>query len=85
MWNFQLKRNLLRDRMISTAPEADPHEFVRRYLLSKPQPLPGSSPGANRQLADRQLVERRDGVRDRDAETIIRPESPRPPVSRVSV
>jgi hypothetical protein len=39
VWNFQSKRNLLRDRMVLVAPEANPHEFVRRYLRTKPQPL----------------------------------------------
>jgi hypothetical protein len=35
MWNFQSKRNPLRDRMLLAAPESNPHEFVRRLLLSQ--------------------------------------------------
>jgi hypothetical protein len=38
MWNFQSKRNALRERMLLAAPEANPHDFVRRYLLAKPRP-----------------------------------------------
>jgi hypothetical protein len=37
MWNFQSKRSPLRDRMVAAAPEANPHEFIRRYLQAKPQ------------------------------------------------
>jgi hypothetical protein len=37
MWNFQSKRNPLRDRLLLAAPEANPHEFVRRYLSANPR------------------------------------------------
>ncbi len=39
MWGFGTKRNSLRERMLVVAPEADPHQFVRRFLQSKPPRL----------------------------------------------
>jgi len=37
MWRFQSQRNPLRDQLVLAAPEVNPHEFVRRYLLARPQ------------------------------------------------
>jgi hypothetical protein len=36
MWRFQSKRNSLRDQLLLAAPEANPHEFIRRYLHARP-------------------------------------------------
>jgi hypothetical protein len=36
MWGFQTKRNTLREQLLQ-APEVNPSEFVRRYLLQKPE------------------------------------------------
>ena len=35
MWGFQVKRNALRDQLVLQAPEANPSEFVRRYLMQR--------------------------------------------------
>jgi hypothetical protein len=32
MWNFNSKRNALREHLLLQAPEANPSEFIRRYL-----------------------------------------------------
>jgi hypothetical protein len=36
VWGFQTKRNALHEQLILQAPEVNPSEFVRRYLLQKP-------------------------------------------------
>jgi hypothetical protein len=35
MWSFHTKRNTLRETLLSSAPEVNPHEFVRRLLVGK--------------------------------------------------
>lgn len=35
MWGFDIRKNILRERMLLNAPEADPHQFVRHYLMNK--------------------------------------------------
>lgn len=39
MWRLQPKRNPFRDRILIAAPEANPHEFVQRYLIPKLRPV----------------------------------------------
>lgn len=59
MWNLVSKRNALRDRMMLIAPEANPHEFVRRYLLARSRPeLPRPYP---------LQLDRRQSLRQQDA------------------
>lgn len=44
MWGFQSKRRGLREQLLLQAPEANPSEFVRRYLLQKSESTRSSTP-----------------------------------------
>jgi hypothetical protein len=60
MWSFQSKRDLLRDRLLLAAPEANPHEFVHRYLQAKPrQSIPRDDREKENRGQDRRLASRR--------------------------
>jgi hypothetical protein len=58
MWNLSdrfknSQRKLWRDQLLATAPEANPHEFVRRFLFAKadaPVPLTGRSAANGKRL-----------------------------------
>ena len=54
MWGFEQKKNVLWERMLLTAPEADPHQFVRRYLLKKTQSRANAVPSKGTQSNGRQ-------------------------------
>jgi len=54
MWGFDTKKNVLREQMLLTAPEADPHQFVRRYLLKKSQSRSGQIASNGAQANNRQ-------------------------------
>jgi hypothetical protein len=60
MWSFQSKRDLLRDRLLFAAPEANPHEFVHRYLQAKPrQSFPRDDRQKENRGQDRRQASRR--------------------------
>jgi hypothetical protein len=59
MWSFESKRDTHRDTMLLAAPEANPHEFVRRYLLGKSKASPSQNDN-KREVAINAMTLKRD-------------------------